>query len=156
MHLSSRERLLVVAAGVLGLLVLGWLLIWRPVADYHADEKRNYVRAAGDFDFVRQTLAHMPAQTLQPEKQAGGKEVSLQTAAGQAARSMGLVITRLQPGDGDSQTLWLDNADGGLLFQWLARVGQRHGFRVKNISVTKNEGQGTVRAQVTLTGGSGK
>ncbi|WP_321392236.1 type II secretion system protein GspM [Emcibacter sp.] len=150
MHLSRRERALVVGAAFLGVLVFGWLAIWSPVTGYHQDEKRNYIRAAGDYDFVRQSLARMPVLTEQSQEQAGDEEISLRVAAGQTARSMGLAITRLQPGEKDTLTLWFDSADGGLLFQWLARIGQRYGIQVKNIAVNKNEGQGTVRAQVTL------
>jgi type II secretory pathway component PulM len=153
MHLSSRDRAIVVGVGILALLVLGWLAIWRPVVGYHADERQNYVRASGDYDFMRQSLARMPARSAQPTKQAGDQETSLRVVAGQAARGMSLAITRLQPGEDDSLTMWLDSADGGLLYQWLALIGQRHDIRVKNISVSKNEGQGTVRVQVTLTRG---
>ena len=153
MHLSSRDRAIVVGVGMLALLVFGWLAIWRPVTGYHADEKQNYIRASGDYDFVRQSLANMPVQKNTAAEQAGDQGGSLRQTAGQAARSMGLVITRLQPGEEDSLTMWLDSADGGLLYQWLALIGQRYDIRVKNISVSKNEGQGTVRVQVTLVRG---
>lgn len=152
MHLSGRDRAVVVVVGLLALLVFGWLLFWKPVTGYHADERRNYMRAAEDYDFVRQSLAHMPATLSKGANRAGEEKTSLRVAAGQAARSMGLAVTRLQPGDGDSLTLWLDSVDGGLLYQWLARISERHDIRVKNISVSKNEGQGTVRVQVTLMG----
>ena len=154
MHLSSRDRAVVVGVGLLALLVFGWLLVWRPVTDYHEDERQNYARAAEEYDFVRRSLTNMPVQKNAAAQQAGGEETSLRVAAGQAARGMGLAITRLQPGEGDSLTLWIDSADGGILYQWLALIGQRHDIRVKNISISKNEGQGTVRVQVTLVRGA--
>lgn len=118
--LTSREQLLISFAGALASLVLVYFLVLRPLQIHAADSERALQAAQNTLRTVQMRVAQLQATVDAVSNRAdGGAPVSLRVAVSQAARNAGVSISRLQPSDDGTLTVWVDSSQSTALYQWL-------------------------------------
>ena len=151
--LQVRERrLLGVGAAVVAVL-LGWALVWYPLAHARADLDKRVARQREDMAWMRQAAGEareLRAQGTHGRAERQGK--SLLALADVSARSAGLAgaLTRVEPAGGKSVRLSFEVADFDALMNWLDALARDYGVQATDLSVDKVEGLGLVNARATL------
>ena len=147
---TTREQRLLAGAVAAVLLVVIWQFVLNPVLSYRAEARRNYASAVELMDEI-QSGAREAAELRRNAAAAPSRpEGPVRALVTGAAREMGLTVSRTQPGEGGALTLWLEDADPALLYRWLARVERDLGVPVEQVTLRKNEGRATVRANVLI------
>lgn len=153
MERTERERWLLAGVGGLLALLMLWQFFYRPVVDYHRDAEQSYAAAQDRLEDMQQAASQVAAlqgRSSGEARDAGGQSTrSLVMASAQAA---GLAVTRLQPGEDDSLTVWIDDADARLVYDWLVALQEKFGVSVQKASLSANDGAATIRAQLQLAG----
>lgn len=151
--LTSREQLLISVAGVLAGLVVLYFAAIRPLQSYGAESERALQAAQNTLTSVQMRVAQLKATESavvnRPER---GEQLSLRVAVSQAARRAGLSISRLQPSDDGTLTVWVDSSQSITLYQWLQTLAQEQGIGPSNVLLQKNSSGEGLRAQVRFTG----
>ena len=151
--LQVRERrLLGVGAAVVAVL-LGWALVWYPLAHARADLDKRVARQREDMAWMRQAAGEareLRAQGTHGRAERQGK--SLLALADVSARSAGLsgALKRVEPAGGKSVRLSFEVADFDALMNWLDALARDFGVQATDLSVDKVEGLGLVNARATL------
>lgn len=151
--LQVRERrLLGVGAAVVAVL-LGWALVWYPLAHARADLDKRVARQREDMAWMRQAAGEareLRAQGTHGRAERQGK--SLLALADVSARSAGLAgaLKRVEPAGGKSVRLSFEVADFDALMNWLDALARDYGVQATDLSVDKVEGLGLVNARATL------
>lgn len=145
-NLTKREQVLVSSAAVLLLLTVIYLLIAQPLIAYHTESERAYNRALAQFKAVRTY-----AGQLQPTADDGPvnqQSVNLRTAISTAARASGVEISRLQPSEDGTLTIWAEQIQSAQLFLWLDTLSKNHTIGPQNILIQKTSVSGNLRVQL--------
>lgn len=148
--LADRERRVVAAGSATLALILGYLLVWEPIAG---------ARSAREAALAEQRVIAILLETLAAEVQRGrpgaaimGANQSLLAIVDQSRKASGLTKppSRLQP-EGDAIVrIWLDDVPFDALLRWLNDLQMRYGVRVDNADVERKSGSGLVSARLTL------
>ncbi|MBO6506178.1 MAG: type II secretion system protein M [Kordiimonadaceae bacterium] len=151
--LTSREQLLISFAGALASLVLVYFLVLRPLQIHAADSERALQAAQNTLRTVQMRVAQLQATVDAVSNRAdGGAPVSLRVAVSQAARNAGVSISRLQPSDDGTLTVWVDSSQSTALYQWLQTLAEEQGVGPSNVLLQKNSSGDGLRAQVRFVG----
>lgn len=151
--LSARERLLVMGAGNLIILLVLSLVVVRPLIDYKANSQSDLIAAKDEYS----TIASLSASY---KKMQDRRNVSAQQAPNQpssrilistSARENGLLVSRIQPSEDGDLTLWMDSVSSVVFYKWLNTLEQRYNLSPSLASLQKN-GDGTLRAQIQFSG----
>ncbi|MDX1581644.1 MAG: type II secretion system protein GspM, partial [Alphaproteobacteria bacterium] len=84
----------------------------------------------------------------------GSSAQPVRTVAVSTARAAGVTLTRLEPLDDGSLTVWLEDVEAPALYGWLLRLYREHGIAVTKASLSRNSDTPTTRAQIQLSRGS--
>lgn len=155
MERVEREKWLLGGAGGLLALLMLWQFFYQPIVDYHHDAERSYAGAQGRLEDMQIAAAQVAA--LQGQSTGSGERDASQSTRSLAmasARAKGLAVTRLQPGEDGSLTLWIDDADAKLVYDWIVTMQEDYGVSVQKASLSTNDGTATIRAQLQLAGRS--
>lgn len=151
--LTSREQLLVSVAGLLAGLVILYFIALRPLQAHSADSERALLAAQNTLRTVQLRVAQLEAtEDSAADRQGDGEVVSLRVAVSQAARSTGVSISRLQPSEDGTLTVWVDSTESTTLFRWLQTLAQDRGVGPSNVLLQKNSGGDGLRVQVRFVG----
>ncbi len=151
--LTTREQLLITVAGVLAGLVILYFLVLRPLQTYEADSERALLAAQNTLRTVQQRVGQLKAtENAAANEVSGGEAVSLRVAVSQAARSSGVSISRLQPSEDGTLTVWVDSTESTTLFTWLQTLAASQGVGPSNVLLQKNSGGDGLRVQVRFVG----
>ncbi len=154
--LAERERRMLVAGSAILVLLLGWALIWHPLA--LARE-----RLAADVASDRDALAWMRA--AQQQASAPGADAdhasadrqgkSLLALTDASARSAGLAsaLKRVEPVGTHSVRVNFEAANFDALIGWIESLSRDYGVQATDFSADRAEGNGMVNARVTLEDG---
>jgi general secretion pathway protein M len=151
--LAPRERLMVMAAAVLVVLLLIYSLVWSPLRGGYL-ELRDNVAGQRDTSVWMQESAQRLAQLRQSG--AGGKGLggqSLLSLADSTARVGGLAsaLKRVEPEGGNSVRVWLEGASFDQLIRWLGGLAERNGISADTVSIERvTDAVGRVNARLTL------
>ena len=147
--LTDREQLLLgVGAGVLAL-TLVYFLIARPLMSYRDDSERAYIAARGVFETVQQRAAQLAAvEDRSISANTAGQDVSLRVAASTAARQAGVTISRLQPSEDGTLTIWAEGVQSAQFYRWLQILADERGIGPSNVLLQKASNGETLRVQV--------
>lgn len=147
--LTDRERLLIgIGAGVLAL-TLVYFLIARPLVAYRDDSERAYIAARGVFETVQQRAAQLAAiEENSTGERTAAQDVSLRVAASTAARQAGVTISRLQPSEDGTLTIWAEGVQSGQFYRWLQILAEERGIGPSNVLLQKATSGETLRVQV--------
>jgi general secretion pathway protein M len=151
--LQLRERRMLGAGAVVVALLLGWALLWYPLAHARVDLEKRVVRQREDLASMRQALGE--ARELHSQGSRGRVErqgKSLLALADVTARSAGLegALKRVEPTGGNSVRVSFEVANFDALMSWLDGLARDYGVRATDFSADKVEGLGLVNARATL------
>lgn len=149
---SARERALILAAGGLTALALLWFAAFAPALAARAQAQRAYLTAADLYaEMTAGARAAAQLRAAAPEAASGpADDQPLRTAAGLAARDLGLEISRIQPGENGAIAFVFDAADPQDLFRWVERLETRYGAPAAMVTMRRNDGARTVQANVLV------
>ena len=122
LQLSERERILVLSAGAVSVVVLFYYLIWAPL-----NNSLNTQSAALDSDqklLVWVQEQSNRAQLLKSTGQVASFNGSLTQLVNQTTRAANISVSRLQPQDDELQ-VWIDEVPFNALMRWLQDLEQR-------------------------------
>ncbi|WJW75222.1 type II secretion system protein M [Thiohalobacter sp. IOR34] len=155
---SPREQqALVIGTGLL-LILLGWALLWQPLADRVQRLEAQLAEQRQQQAWMRQAAAEVKRL-----RQAGGGRTvtglggrSLLAVVDQSARSAGLGtgLKRVEPEGSGRVRLRLEDVPFDALVRWLAQAGRQFGIRVHAISVERAKAAGRVDVRLTLDAGA--
>ncbi|HET8941838.1 MAG TPA: type II secretion system protein M [Rudaea sp.] len=151
--LQPRERRMLAIGAIVAGLLLGWALLWYPLAHARDELGARVARENADLSWMRQ--AQSQAQTLHAQgtrSQGSRQGKSLLALADASARGAGLAgaLKRVEPTGNDNVRVTFDVADFDALMNWLDALGRDYGVQVTDLSADKVEGLGLVNARVTL------
>jgi len=151
--LQPRERNVLVIGGAAAALMLGWALLWFPLAHARSDLAARVARQRDDLAWMRQASAQAGELRRQGTRGGGDRQgKSLLALADVTARSAGLAgaLKRVEPAGGASVRVNFEIADFDALANWLEQLARDYGVQVTDFSADKVEGLGLVNARVTL------
>jgi general secretion pathway protein M len=142
---TRREQRLLAAMGGMAVLVLAWLLVWRPIVDAVADAKSRHSAAAVALAEARsraseiETLqkAAIPASGLPPA-----------TVVGRSAAAAGFAVASLDEVGGGAVRVTMAAVRPQAFFAWVAEM-ERKGLIVAGLSARPNADR-TVAAEITF------
>ncbi len=147
--LTDREQLLLSVGGIVLAFTLVYFLVARPLVAYRAESERAYQAALSTFETVQlraAQLAATEAQASDPDK--ANSDVSLRVAVSVAARQAGVTISRLQPSEDGTLTIWADGVQSQQFYRWLQILADNRGVGPSNVLLQKSSDGETLRAQV--------
>jgi general secretion pathway protein M len=155
-QLSRRETVGVVTGAGLLLILLGYLLIGRPLLQ-RLDAYTNEIPAQ------RQLLTWIEQASLEVKRVRAVRQGTPGEAG--AASTLSLInksakelqldrsIKRVEPTADKGVRVWLDEASFDGMIPWLALLRERQGLTVTDISVERGKGVGKVNALITFSAG---
>lgn len=144
---TAREQGLLAFLAVLVVGTVVWFGMLSPVLSWRAESERRYVAAVEGYETLLVQLA-LHERLAQSATQIVNRE-SLRGLADRMARERGLAITRVQPLEDGRLGVWLDGVPSDALMGWLTVMARDHGVWADRVSLDR-EGEGVVRAQLTL------
>jgi general secretion pathway protein M len=151
--LAAQERRVLVVGGFVAALLLGWALLWHPLAQRRAELERDLERQHGDLAFVRAGATEI-ARRRATGAQAGGQRAgkSLLALADATARNGGLgdALKRVEPAGAKTVKVAFESARFDALAAWMEALADRYGVEAIELSVDRADGIGIVNARVTL------
>lgn len=138
---SPRERGLLVIMAVLALIVLGWLLVVRPLGDQLDAAKTRYAAAT-----VALAEARSREDVSGAEAPATGAPVD--SLLGAAATQAGFTNARIAAQGPMRATITIDSARSQALFAWLGQL-ERRGLRVERLGARTNSDR-TIAVEAVL------
>jgi general secretion pathway protein M len=155
-HLSRREKIVVVLSALFVSVFLAHIFIGRPLAQ-RLQFYQERLPAQQEL-LVWMEQASLEVQTIRGNRQglsgAAGTQSPL-TIISQSAKEqrLGTGIKRIEPGEGNEVRLWLEGVVFADMVPWLAMLQERFALAVGDISVERDKDPGFVNARVTFTGG---
>ncbi len=150
---EPRERHVLAVGAVACALMLGWGLVWHPLARAQQDLGVRLDARQQDLAFMQSAAAQLqasPARDRSSEARRQGK--SLLALANDSANKAGLGpnIKRLNPLDQHRIRIEYRAANFDVLAAWLTELHGQYGIRVDELSISRASGPGEVDAHLTL------
>lgn len=153
LNLTLRERMLVFTAGGLLALFIGVIGVVRPLMQYHDQSEQNLVAAQNELKVIAELSSEY--RRAQNNEKNNNKPTEVGQAArvtiSVSARDAGLVVSRIQPSEDGSLTLWSDSVASPVFYKWLKSLEANHGLAPNLVSLQKVDGS-TLRVQVQFAG----
>jgi general secretion pathway protein M len=151
--LAAQERRLLGAGALVALLLLGWALLWHPLAVRRAELEQGLGEQRRDLAYVRlgaAEIARLRAAGTQSRADRQGR--SLLALADATARGAGLegALKRVEPVGSRSVRVSFEAANFDALVQWIEGLSGSYGVEANDLSADRAEGIGLVNARVTL------
>jgi len=154
-QLAERERLLLLVAGPLLLLILAYSLLWRPL-DQRVERLHQRVAEQQSLQHWMQASAQQVQQLRQqPGTSTGVSRQSLLSLVDRTIRQSGLsrALKRVEPDGDDKVKVRLEQASFDVMVKWLETLQVRNTVMVQSISVDRQDSAGVVNVRLTLVGG---
>lgn len=150
-NLGSRERLLVILASTLLLLLVLYGVVWRPV-DQRVERLQETVTEQRS---LRHWMQKAAREVEQLRGAAGGAAVrhgSLLSITDRTANQAGLggAVKRVEPEGSGKVRIQLEGAGFDDIANWLEGLAREFDIRVESITVDGSQGPGLVDARLTL------
>jgi type II secretory pathway component PulM len=144
---DPREKVLIAIALGLLTLVLGLQLVVKPLMAFPQSQQVKLDQVERDLEEMKkgQVVLAGPAPV---EKQAINANQA-QTMITNSAQQNGLTIARRQPNGETGLTVWIENGESKLLYNWLDDITGNYNIELLGANLNRNDG-GTVRAQLTF------
>lgn len=148
---APEERRILSIGAFAAVLMLGWALVWHPLAQRKAELEQTiegqrsdlaYVRAgAGEIERLRATGTHARADR-------SGR--SLLALADATARNGGIEAKRVEPVGTRSVRVSFEGIGFDALATWIELLSRSYGIEATDLSADRADGIGLVNARVTL------
>lgn len=151
--LSTRERVLVLAAACLAAIIGIHQLIYSPLMEEKNQAKRAWQREAAN---NREVLNGLDAltQSNAPQQSGPASTESLEIVLSRSASERGLDIIRIDSLSNTQKTVWFDRAAPALIAPWLYRLETDFGLTVVSVDLRTQTGEKVLRGSVTVRRGA--
>lgn len=146
-NLVPREKVLVVIAIALFVLIFGWALVLKPVLAYPQDQKTIYQQSQSHLKILRTGRTVLAGEIQVAKTDLPVSEV--QSTITKSATAHGLSISRRQPNGETGVSLWFENANGPQFYAWVEELTNTYNIILLRAGINRNE-DGTLRAQITF------
>ncbi len=144
--LSDREKLVVSVGGAIAALLLVWLVVITPAANWRADMADKRIRAEDLYRLAAEASASAGAVAT-----AAGVDLSapVQNVLTETSNRFSIVVNyrNARPDGGVDANV---AADPKKLFEWLKALEMQYGISVAAADIARNAGGDGVQAQLTL------
>ena len=151
--LEARERSMVAFGGLTVVLMLGWALVWHPLALKRAELTRTIDAQRRDLAYVRVAGAEVDRLRAAGMRARGDRQGrSLLALADATARAGGLesALRRVEPLGATSVRVSFEFANFDALVAWIEWLTRDYGIEATDVSADRADGVGLVNARVTL------
>ena len=139
---TPRERLLILTALGLAVLLIGWMLIVRPLTQAHDTAVLAQSKAVRDYDLVQRGLPYL-TQT-RSDRQAFDRNAVIATA-----RDINISISRVQPENDGDLKVWFEDSTSDQVYAFLNRLTDTYNAGVELVQMNRRP-NGQISAQITL------
>ncbi len=148
----NERRMLGIGSAVVALL-LGWALVWHPLAMKRAELETTIEGQRRDLAYVRVGAAEIERlHAAGTHSRADRQGRSLLALADATARSAGLdtALKRVEPVGARSVRVSFESANFDALVGWIEDLSRSYGVEASDLSADRADGVGLVNARVTL------
>ena len=143
---ESSERPIIAGLAALLIVLLLWLLIWKPTSDWRDLEANRYQNAQELMDFMQANEASARAR----KTSATGAQRSLLPVITRTANVQGLRLNRIQPESDGAVSVVVQAQAFNTLLSWLNALQENNNVSVQRISVDPEGQPGIINAQIRL------
>ncbi|MDR2013775.1 MAG: type II secretion system protein M [Rhodanobacter sp.] len=153
MSLAPRDRRILSIGAIMAVVLLGWALVWHPLARKRAELEENIQNQRRDLAYVQRGAAELDkrrATSVRTQGDRAGK--SLLALADATARSAGLetALKRVEPVGTRGVRVSFESVGFDALVQWIQSLAASYGVETTELSADRADGIGLVNARVTL------
>jgi len=158
MQLKPRERVLLIGAGAVLLLLVLYLSVWEPLLG-NADRLEHSVQENRELvNWMEQAAAEV--KRLRASQPGGGglrRGQSLLGVIDRTAKSgeLGSAVKRIEPDGQDRVRVWLEGAAFDDLVVWLGEIQSQYGLKIDSAVIDRGVSEGRVSARLVVVGGAG-
>ncbi|MGA1107699.1 MAG: type II secretion system protein GspM [Pseudomonadales bacterium] len=145
--LQKSEQRAVLLLGTFLLLVVGYLAIWVPAAEWQKEAVQDRQRYFETLTMMKETEGQARRLAQGAVLEMGG---SLLSVVSTAAQEQGLNPNRLQPEGEDTVSLWFDEVPFAEVMRLLEKAAQIPGLQIQQLVIDRSDKPGTVRARVVI------
>jgi general secretion pathway protein M len=152
-RLEARERSMVAFGALAVVLMLGWALVWHPLALKRAELAQTIDAQRRDLAYVRVAGAEVDRLRAAGTRARGDRQGrSLLALADATARAGGLesALRRVEPLGATSVRVSFEFASFDALIGWIESLTRDYGIEATDVSADRADGVGLVNARVTL------
>ncbi len=143
---EANERRVIASLGLATFVVVFWLGVWQPIADWRDIETNRYQNAQALLDWLEANESRARAAARQASPAAAGR--SLIPIITRTADAQGLQLNRLQPETNGVVSVVLQAQSFNDIVAWVAQLNENNGVTVLRASVDSQGMPGYVNAQV--------
>lgn len=150
---APRERQVLLIGAALCALLLGWALLWYPLAQARHTLRARLVAQQQNLDFMRHAQGRIKALGVRDKHGAAQRKgQSLLALADSSARAAKLAgqIKRIDPLDQKRVRIEFARVDFDVLAGWLQGLQRNYGIHAEDVSIDRVQGIGLVDAHITL------
>lgn len=152
-QLPTRDRRTLAVGAVVVALLLGWALLWHPLARKRTELERTLDGQRRELAWVQASTAEVARLHAAGARSGAAREgKSLLALADASARAAGLAqaLKRVEPAGPASVRASFENAGFDALVGWIEQLSRDYGIEAVDLSVERADGIGIVDARVTL------
>lgn len=147
--LTDRERLLISVAGGLFIIVVLYLAAFRPLMAFHESSERELLAAQRVHSQIVHGASILSAYRNTDRSSAHiAERRPLRVSVSTAARATGVAISRIQPGEDGSLTVWVESVASNELYRWLNHMADQSTITPAKVLVQKSAAAGRLRVQL--------
>ncbi|TRY33275.1 type II secretion system protein GspM [Aliiglaciecola sp. M165] len=143
-QLSEREKVLVIVAGIFVVVFFFYFVVWAPMNDALATQRKNIQTKQTDLVWIKQN-ANRAVQLRAGSGASASFSGSLPQAVNQTASRVNIAISRMQP-QGEELKVWVDQAPFNDVLSWLQSLEAR-GIRIINVDLAEADSPGMVKVR---------
>lgn len=147
---SPRDRRVLGVGGVIGLLLLGYSLLWEPLSTQR-DLWRSRAIAADQALLWMRSAAPQLAGRSAVAPVADPRSLLARVDMGAREAGLGSVLLRVEPIRANQVRVYFQSAPFDQLLDWLQPMVESQGLQVEELSVQRADGVGLVDVRLTLT-----
>ncbi len=148
---DARERQILLIGGVLVVLMLGWALLYKPLADARSRLAQGNQRLAADLVTMRSDAARLAGGGVEDgARERAGRSLLALVDAGIRDIGLSAGLKRIEPAGEGRVRLRLEAVPFDPLAAWLETLAQRHDIVVAELAATATEYVGQVDIQLVL------
>ena len=143
-NLAPRERGLIYIAAALVLLLGTWQFGVKPIITQKASAQQALTTAQRDLDIVARGLPKMQRAENASQKAPFNRSAVIETAG-----ALGIIISRVQPGNNESLQVWFEGTDNAKTYQFLSNLSGAYAVKISRVQMAARD-NGLVSAQFTF------
>lgn len=146
--LESRERLALNLLVSFLLVVVFYLVVWRPVYTWRDEAERAFVRESALLEWMRQN--EDAARRSGAATRTAQSSASLLSLVLNSARRYGITLSQSQPEGDDAVQVSVPSGSFDDLINWLDQLNRTNGVTVRQLNVNRLNEPGKISARLLL------